>query len=121
MGHTLLMAIVSSFGGGEARDGSGRRPARDAPEAEPPQHRRLPRGDTDDAQGDDSAGPGFAVARQLRGIYDVYQLLMGDGCRACVYAAAWVTAAPVTASSCFGIGIPSFFSRSASSGPIFVR
>jgi hypothetical protein len=41
--------------------------------------------------------------------------------RACVYAVAVVSGASVTASSCFGIGIPSFFSNAVSSPAIFVR
>jgi hypothetical protein len=41
--------------------------------------------------------------------------------RACVYAVTAVPGASVTASSRFGIGIPSFFSNSAQSPAIFVR
>ena len=48
--------------------------------------------------------------RQQGGIDDIG---MGGGFRACVYATAGATAASVTASSCCGIGIPGFFSRSA--------
>ena len=65
--------------------------------------------------------PVFAVTRHTRGIRKQLQGLTADGFRACVYAVAGVSAASVTASSCFGIGIPSFFSRSASSPTIFVR
>jgi hypothetical protein len=47
--------------------------------------------------------------------------LWKNGFRACVYAVAGVSGASVTAKSCFGIGILSFFSSSASSPVIFVR
>jgi hypothetical protein len=65
--------------------------------------------------------PVFAVTRHTRGIRKQFQGLTAGGFWACVYAVAGVSAASVTASSCFGIGIPSFFSRSASSPTIFVR
>jgi hypothetical protein len=47
--------------------------------------------------------------------------LWRDRFRACVYAVTAVPGASVTASSRFGIGIPSFFSNSARSPAIVVR
>lgn len=47
--------------------------------------------------------------------------LWRDRLRACVYAVAGVSGASVTAKSCFGIGMASFFSSSASVPAIFVR
>jgi hypothetical protein len=68
-----------------------------------------------------NAEPGFAVPGQTRGICEPWQWLAQDGFGACIYAGAGVAATSVTARSCLGIGIPSFFSRSANSPAIFVR
>ena len=69
----------------------------------------------------DAVGPGFAVSGQAHEICGLYQRLAEDGFRACIYAAAGVWAASITARSCLGADIPSFFSSSASSEPILVR
>ena len=68
-----------------------------------------------------AAEPGFAVTGHTREIRKAWQGVTRDGFWACVYAEAGVSAASVTASSCLGIGIPSFFSSSANSPAIFVR
>ena len=64
---------------------------------------------------------GFAVTGQTAEICGQDQWIGEDGFRACVYAAAGVWAASVSSRSCLGVGIPSFFSSSASSAPIRVR
>jgi hypothetical protein len=68
-----------------------------------------------------SARPQFAVAGHTLGIGKLIQYLTKDGFWACVYAVTAVSGALVTARSGFGIGIPIFFSRSASASAIFVR
>src|SRR5208282_4393468 len=69
------------------------------PAEQPPLGARVPQADR----------PGFAVSGQTRGICGLYQWLAEDGFRACVYAAAGVSATSVTARSCLGVDIPSFF------------
>jgi hypothetical protein len=65
--------------------------------------------------------PGFAVTRHTRWICGLNQWFTEDGFRACVYDVAGTSAGSITAMTCLGADIPSFFSRPASSGPIFVR
>jgi hypothetical protein len=50
-----------------------------------------------------------------------FSVLWRDRFRACVYTETGVSGTSVTVSSCFGIGMPSFFSNSANAPAIFVR
>src|SRR5208337_1184851 len=65
--------------------------------------------------------PGFAVARQTAEISAIFQWLVTDGFRACVYAVAAACGGSSTARSCLGADTPRFFSVEASSAGIFVR
>ncbi len=65
--------------------------------------------------------PGFAVARQTAEISAIFQRLVADGFRACVYAVAAACGGSSTARSCLGADTPRFFSIEASSAGIFVR
>ena len=74
-----------------------------------------------DAVGTTVPQPGFAVDGHTLGIRKPVQCFTKDRFQACVYAVTGVPGASMTARSCFGIGIPSFFSNSASAPAIFVR